>query len=62
MIFTLLMSLFSLCLDLLEIMGITKSDKDLEIIMLRQQVRILQRKVKTPPRISYPEEWYWRPS
>jgi putative transposase len=55
MIFSLLMSLFSLSLDLLAIMGVSKSDKDLEIIILRQQVRILQRKVKTPPRISDPE-------
>jgi hypothetical protein len=42
MIFTLLMSLFSLSLDLLAIIGLVKSDKDLEIIILRQQVRILQ--------------------
>ena len=55
MIFSLLMSLFSLSLDLLAIMGVSKRDKDLEIIILRQQVRILQRKVKTPPRISDPE-------
>ena len=55
MIFTLLMSLFSLSLDLMAIIDVAKSDKDLEIIILRQQVRILQRKVKTPPRISDPE-------
>jgi hypothetical protein len=55
MIFSLLMSLFSLSLDLMATMGVVKSDKDLEIIILRQQVRILQRKVKTPPRISDPE-------
>ena len=55
MIFTLLMSLFSIFLDLLAILGVAKSDKDMEIIILRQQVRILQRKVKTPPRISDPE-------
>jgi hypothetical protein len=41
-IFTLLMSLFSLSLDLLAILGLAKSDKDLEILILRQQVRILQ--------------------
>jgi hypothetical protein len=55
MIFTLLMSFFSLSLDLLAILDLVKSDKDLEILILRQQVRILQRKVKTPPRISDPE-------
>jgi hypothetical protein len=36
-------------------MGAMNRDKDLEIIILRQQVRILQRKVKTPPRITDPE-------
>jgi hypothetical protein len=42
MIFTLLMSFFSLSLDLLAIIIVAKSDKDLEIIILRQQVPILQ--------------------
>ncbi len=55
MIYSLLMSLFSFSLDMMAILGIAKSDKDLEIILLRQQIRILQRKVKTPPRISDPE-------
>ena len=55
MIFTLLMSLFSLILDRLALIGPAKSDKDLGIIILRQQVRILQRKVKSPPQISDPE-------
>ncbi len=36
MIFSLMMSLFSLSLDLMEIMGVAKSDKDLEIVILRQ--------------------------
>jgi len=35
MIFSLLMSLFSLTLDLMAVMGVAKSDKDLEIIILR---------------------------
>jgi hypothetical protein len=55
MIFSLLMSLFPLFLDLLAMLGLAKSDKELEIIILRQQVRILQRKGKTTPRISDPE-------
>ena len=46
MILTVLMSLFSIFLDLLAILGISTSNKDLEIIILRQQVHILQRKVK----------------
>jgi transposase InsO family protein len=49
------MSLISLFLDLLSVISLTKNDKDLEIIILRQQVRILQRKITTPPRISDPE-------
>lgn len=52
MILTVLMSLFSIFLDLLAILGISTSNKDLEIIILRQQVRILQRKVKAPGQIS----------
>jgi hypothetical protein len=39
-------------LDLFIIWGVVNDDKDLEIILLRQQVRILQRKVNAPPRIS----------
>ena len=42
-------------LDFFTVMGAMNRDKDLEIIILRQQVRILQRKVKTPPRITDPE-------
>ncbi len=55
MISRLLMSLFSIFFDLVAILRTSKSDKDLEILILRQQVRILQRKTKTPPRISDPE-------
>jgi putative transposase len=46
------MSLFSIFFDPLAILRFSKSDKDLEIIILRQKVRILQRKTKTLPRIS----------
>jgi hypothetical protein len=56
MILTLLMSLFSIFFDLLAILRISKSEKDLEILILRQQVRILQDKTKTPLRISDPEQ------
>ena len=55
MIFKLLTILFSLMLDLLSILRVTDDDKDLEIILLRQQIRILQRKVTTTPRITDPE-------
>jgi hypothetical protein len=49
------MSLYSLFLDLLSVIGLTKNDKELEIFILRQQVRILQRKTTKTPRISNPE-------
>ena len=62
MIFTLLMSLFSLSLDLLAIIIVAKSDKDLEIIILRQQVRLLQTQNKDTPGYLIPKEWFWRPS
>ena len=56
MIIKMLTTLLSLTLDLLAIFrGVTDNDKDLEIAILRQQVRILQRMVKTPPRITDPE-------
>ena len=55
MLFRLLMLFFSLTLDLLAIIRVPDHDKDLEIIILRQQVRILQRKVKTTPRVTDPE-------
>jgi hypothetical protein len=32
------------------------SEKDLEIILLRQQLRVLERKLKTQPRLSRPEK------
>jgi hypothetical protein len=60
MLYSLLMSLFSYSLDLMAILGMAKSDKNLDIILLVQQIRILQRKVKTPPHgYPIPREWYW---
>ena len=47
-----LMQILTFFLDIFTILGVTNRDKDLEIIVLRQQVRILQRKVKSPPVIS----------
>ena len=55
MIIKMLTILLSLALDLLAIIKVTDGDKDLEITILRQQVRILQRKAKTTPRITDPE-------
>ena len=55
MIIKMLTILLSLMLDFLAIIKVTDGDKDLEIAILRQQVRILQRKAKTTPRITDPE-------
>jgi len=43
-------------LDLFSLFGASNNDKDLEIIILRQQVRFLQPKAKNPPRISASEK------
>src|SRR4030065_1521929 len=55
MVFWSLMHILTFFLDIIAVLGVTNGDKNLEIIILRQQVRILQRKVKSPPRIYDPE-------
>ncbi len=52
MIFFLLAHAFSVLLDLIRLGRQTPQDKDLEILLLRQQLRILQRKQPHPPCIS----------
>ena len=52
MVYWSLLQILTLFLDIFTILRSTSSDKDLEIIILRQQVRILQRKQKSQPRIS----------
>ena len=56
MVYWSLLNILTLFLDVFTILGITQSDKDLEIIILRQQVRILQRKGKSTPRLSHHEK------
>ncbi len=56
MVFWSLTQILTLLLDIFTILGITNGEKDLEIIILRQQIRILQRTVKPPPLISDPEK------
>jgi len=56
MIFTLLLSLITLVLDVLATVGIAADEKDLEIALLRQQLRILERKGKSRHRLSLPEK------
>ncbi len=52
MIFYLLAHGWSLLLDLIMLIVRSDRDKDIEILLLRQQLRILQRKHPHPPRIS----------
>ncbi len=52
MLFFLLAQLFSLLLDLIRVLPRSSHDKDIEILLLRQQLRILQRKQPYPPRLS----------
>jgi putative transposase len=52
MIFLFLQHLVSFLLDLITVARRSDRDKDMEILLLRQQLRILQRKQPRPPRIS----------
>jgi len=55
MTFWSLIHILTFFLDFFKVMGSINRDKDLEIVILRQQIRILRRKVKTLPRITDPE-------
>ena len=55
MVFSLATQLFALLLDFIATIGVSNSDKDLDILLLRQEVRILKRKAKSQPKISRPE-------
>jgi hypothetical protein len=48
--------LVSLLVDILTITVTADSDKDLEIMVLRHQLRTLQRKVDKTPRLSRPDK------
>ena len=52
MIFFLVAHTCSILLDLIWVARRTETDKDVEILLLRQQLRILQRKHPRAPRIS----------
>ena len=56
MLYWLLTVILTLIFDILGTIGVASNDKDLEIILLWQQVRILQRKVNAPPRLPHPEK------
>src|SRR3954466_10174881 len=56
MVFALLHSFITLVLDVLATVGIAADQKDLEIALLRHQLRILERKDKGKYRLALPEK------
>ncbi len=56
MLFALFHGFVALVLDVLAAAGAAASEKDLEIALLRQQLRILERKGNAKPRLSRPEK------
>src|SRR5215216_7424423 len=56
MIYHLLLCFVALVLDLLANAGVAAEAKDLEIALLRQQLRVMERKTKQRPRLSKPEK------
>lgn len=50
--FYILVQVFRLLLDLLTSKGLSDAQKDIEILLLRHQLRILQRKLSRSPRVS----------
>ena len=56
MIYHLLFCLVTLILDVFTSVRVAPTEKDFQIALLRQQLRILERKSKTKPRLSRPEK------
>src|SRR5262245_14412337 len=52
MFFTIVGQLFSFVFDLLFLLPPSEPEKNLELLLLRQQLRILQRTHRRPPRLS----------
>ncbi|MCO6453405.1 MAG: hypothetical protein J5I90_21665 [Caldilineales bacterium] len=57
MLFFLLTRLLTTLIDLLRIARLSRDDKDLEILILRQQLDILARKQTHVVRPSHPDKW-----
>ena len=55
MLWFVVMHLFSTLLDLIRIARLSEHDKDLEILLLRQQLGIAERKLHKPLRASRAE-------
>jgi hypothetical protein len=56
MIFALLHNFITLVLDVFATVGVAADEKELEIALLRQQLRILERKGKGKHRLTLPEK------
>jgi hypothetical protein len=56
MIYDLLMCFFGLVLDVFASARIAPDEKDIQIALLRQQLRILERRSRTKPRLTRPEK------
>lgn len=56
MVYWILACLSAFLLDMMMALGREQTDKDLEIVALRQQIRILERKLGSKPRISKAEK------
>ena len=56
MIFSVFARLFSVLLDLLALLARSEHEKELEILLLRQQIRIMQRTRTRPPRLFWWEK------
>src|SRR5262245_56359481 len=52
MVYLLILCVVCLLLDTLAAAGVAANEKDLEIDLLRQQLRVLERKVSSKPRVS----------
>ena len=52
MTWSVLAQLFWLVIDVLAVVRLSKQEKDIEVLLLRQQLRILERKQRHPPRIT----------
>ena len=56
MLYYLFARVFAVLLDVLMMRRVSERQKDVEILLLRQQLRILQRKLNQSPRISHGEK------
>lgn len=56
MVFHFLLCLTTLFVDLFASIRLAPDEKDLQIALLQQQLRVLERKVKKKPRLSRPEK------